>query len=84
MSNNQGLKVYTRVGTVTIDASDVGVEIGIEGYGLAELDDGPFIYIDMFCDGAPKLLVWTDINNPNPTHTIDISGALETNREVAL
>jgi hypothetical protein len=28
-------------------------------------------------DGAPRLLVWADINREEPTHVIDLSGAAE-------
>ena len=31
-------------------------------------------------DGKLRLVVWADINEQEPTHIIDLSGALESNR----
>ena len=32
-------------------------------------------------EGKVRLLVWADINKEDPTHTIDLSGALESSRQ---
>jgi hypothetical protein len=31
-------------------------------------------------DGVPRIIIWADINDPDPTHVIDMSKALESNR----
>jgi hypothetical protein len=44
--------------------------------------DGPFapILIERCCDKT-TICIWSDINNEEPTHNIDINGALEINRK---
>lgn len=46
-------------------------------------DDDPsgIIYLE-FKHGVPFLYVWGNINNEDPTHVIDLSNALISNREV--
>lgn len=50
--------------------------IHIDGLGLCPMDDdfGQVIYLEIN-KGKPRLLVWADINQENPTHVIDLSGA---------
>jgi hypothetical protein len=59
----------------------LGVGIGIEGHGDCSSEDGYGIpiFLELY-DGKVMLRVWTDINNEDPTYVIDMSGALETNR----
>jgi hypothetical protein len=75
------LRVKTKAGMVTVRATEYGVELSVEGYGVSSQDGGAFIYLDM--DAAeiakPGLLVWADINQEDPTHVIDFSGALNSN-----
>lgn len=78
--SDQRVEIETGTGLVlVVNANDLGIEIGIKGYGVAEEDDGSFIYIDTF-SGVPELIVWADINKADPTHRIDFSNALESNR----
>ncbi len=56
--------------------------IKLTGYGdkYSRDGDGEPIAID-WQEGEPvRLLVWADINQDDPTHTIDLTGALESNR----
>ena len=46
------------------------------------IGEGAPIYLE-FCDGKWELFVWSDINQEDPTHRIDMSGALEANREAS-
>jgi hypothetical protein len=58
-----------------------GIDVLPEGlglYGMLPGDGGP-IYLERY-DGVWKLHVWADINQEDPTHTIDLSGASETLR----
>ena len=74
---NETLKVEVRV----CDSMG-GLEVFIEGYGTNGCKAGhgaPFA-LD-FHDGELRLLVWADINDEDPTHTIDLSEARETNRK---
>jgi hypothetical protein len=58
-------------------------EIFLRGMSLCGSvgDDSP-IYLE-FYDGKWWLRVWSDINQEDPTHSIDMSGALESNRRVS-
>jgi len=60
------------------------LELGITGYGdyLSEACHGFPIMLD-FYDGKPRLLVWADINSEDPTHKIDLEGALESKRRIS-
>lgn len=40
---------------------------------------GEIAIIELY-QGKLRLLVWADINREDPTHVIDLSGALESNR----
>lgn len=56
------------------------VEIFVEGMGTCgSIGDDSAIYLE-FYEGKWQLLVWADINEEDPTHRIDMSGAFETNR----
>ena len=57
------------------DETDDFLEIEIEGLStLAEQDDGTVILVE-FYEGRWWLRVWADINDEDPTHIIDLSGA---------
>lgn len=54
------------------------LEIKIKGYGdyESEPNEGAVALLDIF-DGEVKLCVYADINDPEPTHVIDLDGARE-------
>lgn len=54
-----------------------------EGMGdlISHGGDGYPIALELI-EGKVRLIVWSDINQEDPTHTIDLSGALESNRKV--
>lgn len=59
------------------------IEIGIEGYGTFDTDDGygQIIYIEKDpSDGQMYLYVWGDINSQEPTHKICLKDAAEHRR----
>ena len=58
------------------------VGIRIDGYGdLTSIDgDGTPILISVH-DGIPKVTIWADINQEDPTHIISLAGASEKNRK---
>ena len=68
-------------GTVVLDSYSLVIKI--DGYGDFGSADGygEPIYLEHY-DGKLVLRVWADINQEDPTHTIDLSGALEAAREV--
>lgn len=56
------------------------LEVEIKGLGtLAEQGDGRTVLVE-FYDGKWWVRVWADINQEDPTHVIDMSGALELHR----
>lgn len=65
------------------EATALSVEIGVEGFG-EKTSLPPYarpIFLE-FYEGKLTLRVWADINQEDPTHVIDLSGALETKREI--
>ena len=57
------------------------LDLYIEGYGNASNVDGEGSPITLdYYQGKLKLLVWGDINSDEPTHIIDLAGALESKR----
>lgn len=59
---------------------DDALAVSIPGCGLLEAEGGEIVHIEVY-DGVPRVLIWGDINDPDPTHVIDLSGALESNRK---
>lgn len=52
--------------------------IGAEGYGEMTAEDGyGFPIVLEYHEGAFRLLVWSDINEEDPTHIISLEGARE-------
>lgn len=56
-----------------------GIAVQHEGTGCM-CGNFPPIFIEWY-DGKPRILIWADINEEDPTHVIDMSGALESNRK---
>lgn len=67
---------------VTIDHYDRGLEISLPEHGQFSVQhNGAPIWLEHH-DGKFLLYVWADINQEDPTHSIDMSGALESKREI--
>jgi hypothetical protein len=45
-----------------------------------DVDEGWPVMLEWW-EGRPRLIVWADINREDPTHTIELEGALETARK---
>jgi hypothetical protein len=56
--------------------------IGFEGYGEhgADVEHATPVLIEVW-DGKLRVIVFGDINNEDPTHTIEMEGARESNRQ---
>lgn len=65
-----------------VSPSDRLLVIGAEGYGemTANPGEGHPILVE-YHEGKLRVLIWADINQEDPTDIIDLSGALESNRE---
>ena len=57
------------------------LEVFVKGVGLCgSIGDDSAIYLEHY-QGKWVLRVWADINQEDPTHVIDMSGALHTARD---
>lgn len=83
MADNQWENMIVAHVEFKANAPSNGIWLSADGYGAADEepgDCGAFAKLE-FYDGKLKLVVWADINDENPTHNIDLSGAMESNRE---
>lgn len=55
-------------------------DIKIEGLSHMSEDGGSVVWIE-FYNGKWWVRVWADINEEDPTHSIDLSGAMDTARK---
>ena len=62
------------------DGTVQSASIAIPGCGNNHVQKGAAIAIEII-EGKPTLLVYGDVNSKEPTHEIDMSGALEKNRK---
>lgn len=67
---------------VKVSGSHAGINIAVAGYGECGAQDGcgAPIFLE-FYGGRLALHVWGDINQEDPTHTLDLKGALESLRK---
>jgi hypothetical protein len=67
---------------VLVIGDDLGIQIKADGYGdvHSKAPHGCPVLLE-FYDGKLILHVWSDINQEDPTHSIDLSGALEKHRK---
>jgi hypothetical protein len=64
--------------SIRCESGTDGITVQHEGTGCKDGDYAP-IFIEWY-DGKPRIIIWADINQEDPTHIIDLSEALETNR----
>lgn len=67
---------------VKIRLQEGGVGIAVEGYGDFGSTDGEGepIYVEYY-NGKLVAHLWADINKEDPTHSVELEGALEGNRQ---
>jgi hypothetical protein len=63
---------------ISVEVIPEGVAIRHAGTGCNDGDYPPIII--EWWDGVPRIVIWGDINDQDPTHIIDMSKALESNR----
>lgn len=63
---------------VRVRTASTGIDIACDGLGTRDMlpGHGANVYLERQ-GGRWRLLVWADINQEDPTHTIDLSGASE-------
>lgn len=66
---------------VTVDVTEQGVFVGVSGYGekTSTPEAARPIVVEMY-DKELQVLVWSDINNEDPTHNISLEDAKENRR----
>jgi len=64
--------------TAIVELTSNSICVGAEGFGEcgAANGHGRPVIIELY-DGVFRLLVWSDINSEDPTHTIELTGAKE-------
>jgi len=70
------------IAEISVDVISEGVAIRHAGTGCNDGDYPPIIV--EWWDGVPRIVIWGDINDQDPTHIIDMSKALESNRKADL
>jgi len=67
---------------VGIEQINVGLLIKPKGYGdkCSNDGDGCPVFLEVY-KGELRLIVWSDINQEDPTHIINLEGAKETKRQ---
>lgn len=63
------------------DKADEGVYLRPTGTGDLSTDEGHGwpVLVETY-NGKPQVVIWADINQEDPTHIIDLSLAIESNR----
>ena len=63
------------------DSKQSCLDVEIKGLStMTEKENGRVVWVE-FYDGKWWLRVWADINQEDPTHSIDLSGAMITARD---
>jgi hypothetical protein len=67
---------------ISVEVINEGIAIRHTGkLGTTSCYDGDYAPIIIeWWDGVPRIIIWADINDQDPTHIIDMSKALESNR----
>lgn len=68
----------SKISTKVNDTPHPSLEVFVDGMGTCCTPGGSPIYLEFF-EGKWWLRVWSDINNEDSTHVIDMSGAFEVN-----
>ncbi len=77
MNEDNGMEV-----PITIRTSHYGVEIGAVGYGDKVTQPGYGIPVLLeLHEGELRVVIWSDINQEDPTHIISLANARESKRK---
>ena len=74
------MKTLSDIRTRVTSSPHPSCEIFLRGMGTNCTPNDSPIYLEFF-EGKWQLVVWADINKEDPTHRIDMSGALESRRD---
>lgn len=72
----------TRTIRTVIKIGRLGVSFIFDGYGDCNSTEGHGtpIFVEYY-EGQPKVYIWSDINQEDPTHAISLAGAMESTRQ---
>jgi hypothetical protein len=76
--NKEGNEAANQPVTVVNEKHGYGIGLKLDGYGLVNMDPGfgEVVFLEKY-DDKVQLLVWADITQEDPTHTIDLKMARE-------
>jgi hypothetical protein len=74
------IRANDMISTKTNETPYPSIEVFVEGMGTCCTPGDSPIYLELY-EGKWWLRVWSDINSEDPTHSIDMSGALESCRK---
>ena len=72
MSEPIPFEIYGVKGRIFIEHD--GIDIEFDGYGSHSVEGSAPVYIDCF-HRRPRVLIFGDINQEDPTHVIELQGA---------
>ena len=76
------ITTFTGGKTLRLEVSEICLAIQPEDTGTANMAEGYGYPVTLeYYEGRWVLHVWADINREEPTHKIDLTGALESQRE---
>jgi len=68
------------ISTKTSERPHPSLEVFVEGMSTLSEEQGAPIYLEYY-EGKWWMRIWADINSQDPTHSIDMSGALDKARD---
>ena len=64
--------------SVRCEQDNLALLLDLKGHGLSGMESGNGSVVALeYYEGRPRLLVWADINQEEPTHVIDLSESRE-------
>lgn len=77
-----GAQIDDKGREVTVTATNMGIDIEVEGYGDGTSKKGGSILLLEIYEGKLLLRAYGDINSDEPTQVLDLEGASESKRDV--
>jgi hypothetical protein len=74
-------KGYPKIAVTQDTNDDPYVLVQPEGTGTMGDQNGSPVMVEVY-NGKPRVIIWADINQEDPTHIIELSQSLESNRSL--
>lgn len=65
---------------ISIESGGLAIVLELAGYGTYEDEDAAPVLLELH-EGIPRLIVWADINDSEPTHIINLDRARKDERD---